>query len=488
MFIAETAVAKIKCGNSCLRISRGDEYSIAESTPVKIPVRTGTKNKGCKKQGQVVLFIHNYRSLKIQKRLQRLLFVVQDFPAIFHQTPKPMHYKGFFAATAALFLLAGCHSARLNQKGSSAIKQMALQDAKDAAVQYQILAKNRPVGKFPKTWYDDKQQYEFSNSGWWCSGFYPGTLLYLAELTKDESLTTEAHRAMDSLAREQFNTRTHDLGFMMYCSFGNDYRLHPTDATRAILLNSARSLATRFNPNVGCIRSWNSKSGEFLVIIDNMMNLELLFWATKATGDSSFYRIAVTHANTTMKNHFRDDYSSYHVLNYDSATGAVIQKRTAQGASDQSAWARGQAWGLYGYTMVYRETGDTKYLDQAMHIANFILHHPRLPADGIPYWDFDAKGIPNALRDASAGSVMASALLELARYAPANASREYLAAAERILQTLSSGTYKAAPGTNGGFLIRHGVGNMPSKTEIDVPLSYGDYYYVEALQRYLHWY
>jgi uncharacterized protein YyaL (SSP411 family) len=252
------------------------------------------------------------------------------------------------------------------------------------------------------------------------------------------------------------------------------------------LINSAKSLCTRFNPRVGCIRSWDSKKPhEFLVIIDNMMNLELLFWATRATGDSSFYKVAVTHANTTMKNHFRPDYSSYHVINYNAVTGAVQQKRTAQGAADSSAWARGQAWGLYGYTVMYRETKDPCYLEQANKIAAFLLHHPYLPADKIPYWDFNAPGIPHALRDASAAAVMASALIELSHYAKEPQGRLYYNTAGTILQQLSTPRYTAAAGSNGGFILLHSVGHMPAKTEIDVPLSYADYYYVEAMKRYI---
>jgi uncharacterized protein YyaL (SSP411 family) len=272
---------------------------------------------------------------------------------------------------------------------------------------------------------------------------------------------------------------------MMFCSFGNANRIAPKPEYKEILLTSARSLSTRFNPKVGCIKSWDSKDAtDFLVIIDNMMNLDLLFWATKISGDSSFYKIAVTHANTTIKNHFRPDYSSYHVVNYNPETGAIKQKRTAQGAADESAWARGQAWGLYGFTATYRETKDTRYLDQARHIADFLLAHPDLPADKVPYWDFNAPGIPNALRDASAASIMASALIELSEYVDAARSASYLTTAETMLRSLSNSTYKAAPGTNGGFIIQHGVGHMPNKTEIDVPLTYGDYYFIEAMIRY----
>jgi uncharacterized protein YyaL (SSP411 family) len=215
-----------------------------------------------------------------------------------------------------------------------------------------------------------------------------------------------------------------------------------------------------------------------------MMNLELLFWATKATGDSSFYKMAVVHANTTIRNHFRPDFSSYHVVNYDAVTGAVRQKKTAQGAADESAWARGQAWGLYGFTATYRETRDNTYLEQATKIASFILNHPNLPADKIPYWDFNAPGIPQALRDASAAAIIASALLELSDYVDKKTARSYVSTAEMILTHLSNPIYKAAAGTNGGFILQHGVGHLPGKTEVDTPLTYVDYYFIEAMIRY----
>lgn len=355
----------------------------------------------------------------------------------------------------------------------------------DAAEQYKLLMKNLPVGRFPKTWFPETGKYEFSSSEWWCSGFYPGSLLYLYEQTKDTALYNEAMRSLQHLKKEQFNTRTHDLGFMMFCSFGNANRIKPNPAYNDILLTSAKSLATRFDPVAKCIRSWDSRAGDFLVIIDNMMNLELLFWATRFSGDSTFYKIAVTHANTTLNNHFRADNSSYHVLNYDTATGNVKQKRTAQGAADESAWARGQAWGLYGYIETFRNTKDKRYLDQANRIAQFMLTHPNLPADKIPYWDFNAPGIPNALRDASAAAIMASALIELAGYVNTAMAKQYMTAVETILRTLSSARYKAAPGTNGGFILQHGVGHMPNKTEVDVPLTYADYYFIEAMSRYV---
>lgn len=254
-------------------------------------------------------------------------------------------------------------------------------------------------------------------------------------------------------------------------------------------MNSAKSLSSRYNEKAKCIQSWDrapwnhASANEMPVIIDNMMNLELLFWATKYSGDSTYYKIAVNHANTTMKNHFRKDFSSYHEVVYDINTGAVTKQITNQGAADDSAWARGQAWGLYGYVIMYRETKDAKYLKQAENIGNFILNNPNLPKDMIPYWDFNAPGIPNALRDSSAAAIISSALFELSKYSDKTLAAKFRTDAETILGNLLTPEYIAKPKTNGGFILMHGVGNMPNKTEIDTPLSYGDYYLVEAMLR-----
>ncbi|MCF7802765.1 MAG: glycoside hydrolase family 88 protein [Candidatus Marinimicrobia bacterium] len=353
-----------------------------------------------------------------------------------------------------------------------------------AADQYRHMMELLPDDRFPQNYDYNTGEMETSGSGWWCSGFYPGTLFYLYEETGAEDLYNEATRILSHLEKEQHNTSTHDLGFMMYCSFGNAHRINPKPEYREILINSAKSLSTRFNPTVGCIKSWDSDPDDFLVIIDNMMNLELLFWATEATGDSSFYDIAVTHANTTIENHFREDTSSWHVLNYDPDTGEIQEKRTAQGYSDESAWSRGQSWGLYGFTVTYRETGDKKYLRQAEGIANFLLNHPNLPEDKIPYWDYNAPNIPDAKRDASAGAIMASGLLELSQYASPEDSATYFATAETIIRTLSTDEYMANVGTNGGFILKHSVGSKPADSEVDVAITYADYYFVEAMRRY----
>ncbi|MEI9956223.1 MAG: glycoside hydrolase family 88 protein [Ferruginibacter sp.] len=239
-------------------------------------------------------------------------------------------------------------------------------------------------------------------------------------------------------------------------------------------------MATRFNPKTGVIKSWDfatDNKWKYPVIIDNMMNLELLFEATKLTGDSSFYKIAVSHANTTIKNHYRPNYSSYHVVDYDPETGAVRQKNTAQGYSDSSSWARGQAWGLYGYTMCYRETHNPIYLKQAEHIAAYILS--RLPKGMVPFWDYDAPGIPNEPMDASAASIAASALYELNTY---DNKKGYRKAADKIMQALCA-NYLSPVKQNAGFILIHSTGHKPAKSEIDVPIIYGDYYFLEALLR-----
>lgn len=361
---------------------------------------------------------------------------------------------------------------------------------KQASEQYHYLASKVQPGEYPKTWDDKKQKLETSNAGWWCSGFYPGTLLFLDKANKDPELKKEALDFLDNLKSEQFNKSTHDLGFMMYCSFGNAQKFYPNKDYQQILLQSAKSLSTRYNSVAKCIKSWDSapwnhaSKDEMPVIIDNMMNLELLFWASKFSGDNTYRDIAINHANTTMLNHFRPDYSSYHEIVYDINTGKVTKKITNQGAADDSSWARGQAWGLYGYVVMYRETKDVKYLEQANHIANYILTYPNMPKDLIPYWDYSAPGIPNALRDSSAAAITASALLELRAYVTPELSKKYTTDASIILNTLIGKEYFADPKTNGGFLLKHGVGNMPNKTEIDTPLTYGDYYFIEALLRY----
>ncbi len=389
--------------------------------------------------------------------------------------------KAFIFLTAALVSFVTIAQSKLE------MKKLVDDNLRLAIKQYKFMQTLLPNDKMPRSYDSVKNELITSGTDWWCSGFYPGSLWNLYEYSKDEQLKKEALRSTALLEKEKNNTGTHDLGFMIYCSFGNGYRLTKNKAYRDIMITGAKSLSTRFNPITGCIKSWNSSSRwQFPVIVDNMMNLEFLCELTKLSGDSSFYKIAVTHANTTIKNHYRPDFSSYHVIDYDTITGKRIKANTAQGAFDESAWARGQSWGLYGYVMMYRETKKKEYLSFAQNIADFLLHHKNLPADKIPYWDYNALGIPNTYRDASAAAIMSSALLELAQYSAREKRNEYLDAATIMIKSLSN--YVAAEKTNGGFLLKHSVGHLPAKSEIDVPLTYADYYFIEALMRYRLWY
>ena len=316
----------------------------------------------------------------------------------------------------------------------------------------------------------------------WCSGFFPGELWYMYEYTGDDFWKEKALEFTAPVEREKTNGKTHDMGFKVYCSFGNGYRLTGDSTYRDIMLESAKTLTTRYKDKVGAIRSWDHSTDKWdcPVIIDNMMNLELLYWAFKETGDSLYYNVATNHALTTLKNHFRDDYSSYHVVDYDTITGAVQKKQTHQGYSHESAWSHGQAWGLYGYTMAYRETKRPEFLDQAKHIANYIFTNPTLPEDLIPYWDYQAPNIPNEPRDASAAAVSACALYELSMYDQENAEK-YKEWADKIVESLNGENYRAQLNGDHGFLLLHSVGSGNSKSEMDVPIIYADYYFLEAL-------
>lgn len=317
----------------------------------------------------------------------------------------------------------------------------------------------------------------------WTSGFFPGELWFLYEYTQNNFWKKKAQQHTDILEKEKMNGSTHDMGFKVYCSFGNGYRLTQDEHYKEVLLQSARTLAMRFKPAAGIIRSWDHSTAKWLcpVIIDNMMNLELLFWATKESKDSTFYRIAVDHARTTMKHHFRPDFSSYHVIDYDTITGQVLKKNTHQGFADESAWSRGQAWALYGYTMCYRETRLPEFLEQAQNIEKYLFTHPNMPEDLIPYWDFDAPGIPDEPRDVSAATVIASALYELSLYDPEKGER-YRSNADKIIENLTK-HYRATLKKNNGFLLLHSTGTKPTNTEVDVPIVYADYYFIEALMR-----
>lgn len=377
---------------------------------------------------------------------------------------------------ASVLLLGGC---RDSYESMDALTARVFTLAK---TQYPILAQGLPDDKTPRT-VDEDGKLVTADIGWWCSGFFPGNLWLTYEYTADEKIKELAIQQTHKLDSLIVKTKTdHDIGFQLNCSFGNALRLTGDNQWSAMLQEGAKVLAARFSPITGTIRSWNHDGGgkwEFPVIIDNMMNLELLM----RFGDDSLKQIALTHARTTIKNHFRPDGTSYHLVDYDPETGAVRLKQTVQGLSDESAWARGNAWGLYGYTMMYEFSKEADMLSKAEDIARTLL--PRLPEDGIPFWDFDSPDIPNDLRDASAGAIMASALIKLSTLtADSGLKGQCLKVAEQQLRTLASPEYLAAPGELCGFLLKHSVGHKLAGSEVDVPLTYADYYFLEALLRF----
>jgi len=381
--------------------------------------------------------------------------------------------------------LTACRATPIASGDAAALQAMIDASFEEAARQYVALDEAVPDTLYPRSLHPDGSLWT-SGPGWWTSGFFAGSLWYLYDRTGDEDLRRRALARTRAVEGEKRNAGDHDVGFKVFTSFGHALRATGDSALAPVRLEAAETLATRYDPRVGAIRSWGERSdttGPYLVIIDHVMNLELLFWAARHGGDPSLFDVAVRHADTTLRNHFRPDGSSWHVVAYDPRTGEVLRKRTQQGQADGSAWARGQAWGLYGFTMAYRETGYARYLEQAKKIAAFLRGNPSLPEDGVPFWDFDAEAIPDAPRDASAGAIMASAFLELSGWVEDSLRTAYRAQAERTLRTLSGPGYRTRGEARGGFLLDHGVGNLPGESEVDVPLAYADHYYLEALTR-----
>lgn len=375
-------------------------------------------------------------------------------------------------------LLTGCKSIDESEKTEEKNEISSLLEKRYERLQ------NYPVDSlsFPRSVDLDSGEIKKVPSKDWTSGFFPGNLWQLYLLTGDQVFKEKASQWNAFIEKEKLNGGTHDMGFKVYGSFGKGLQVEENPHYEEVVLESAKTLSTRFNRTVGCIRSWdfNKDIWEFPVIIDNMMNLELLFEATRLSGDSTFYNIAVSHANTTLENHFRNDESAYHVVVYDSVSGAVKEKITHQGFSDESDWARGQAWAVYGYTMSYRYTKRTDYLKQAEATANFFLNHKDLPEDGIPFWDFDDPKIPDSPRDVSAATVMSSALIELYEI---TGKKKYLNYSDKVIETLMSKKYIISENTDVPFILKHSTGNWPKKDEVDAPLVYADYYFLETLLR-----
>lgn len=384
----------------------------------------------------------------------------------------------------SIFFSSNIFSQQISEKP---IKEV-ISEALNFSVQQSLLMANTLKNKtelLPKTT-DLYGNLITCKSDWWTSGFFPGQLWYLYEFSCDPKLKSLAEEYSARVEKEKLATDTHDLGFVIHCSFGNGYRITNNNSYLDVIQTASNSLSTRFNEKLGVIRSWDTQSWnkqwQYAVIIDNMMNLEMLLWASEKFNEPKFREIAISHADKTLLNHFRKDNSSYHVVSYDTTSGIPHAKHTAQGYSHSSSWARGQSWGLYGYVVMYRFTKEERYLNQANAIADFLINHPRMPKDKIPYWDYDAPNIPDTYRDASAGAVMCSALIELSKYVEPEKTRLYLSVAEQQIRALNS-NYRNAPGNNGNFILKHSVGNLPGKSEVDVPLTYADYYFVEALMR-----
>ncbi len=357
----------------------------------------------------------------------------------------------------------------------------------------ELLAESLTANKIPRTeeangqivW-ATKESSAGEMSFDWTLGFFPGSCWYMYEFTGEERWKQAAERFQGQFESFKDFGGSHDLGFVFYCSYGRGWKVAQDQAYKQVLVDAGNALLTRFNPEVGCIQSWDVTRGwqaergwKYPVIIDNMMNLEMLFELTELTGDPKYRKAAISHADQTLANHFRADHSSYHVVDYDPESGEVRKKHTAQGYAHESAWARGQAWGLYGFVVCYRYTQDPKYLKQAQFIADFIIHHPQLPDDGVPYWDYQAPNIPHEPRDVSAAAIAASALVELNRYT----GDRYDAFVNKVMKSLAHEPYSVPLKREPRFVLNHSVGSIPHGGEIDQPLVYADYYYLEALMR-----
>jgi uncharacterized protein YyaL (SSP411 family) len=387
-----------------------------------------------------------------------------------------MTHKPFFPVLASLAsLLVSAHAADLLTERIPMVFERA---AQQTAFMLETIEKDP---KLPRTIRPDGSVV-CTDAEDWTSGFFPGNLWFLHEYDKSPEWKDKALAYTRRLEVIRHFKGNHDGGFMLGCSYGNALRLDPSDEFRAVLRDAAAALGTRYVPNLGMIRSWDFKPYACPVIIDNMMNLELLIWAARNGGDPKLRDIAVSHADKTLANHFRPDGSAYHVVDYDPKTRWIRAIHGCQGADVRTPWARGQSWGLYGYTMMFRETGKPEYLAKAEQLADFLMKHPNMPDDKVPCWDLGMKPGKDVPRDASAAAVMASALLELSQLAKEGGRfREYAVAQ---LMSLSSAPYLAEPRTNGGFILTSSTGHLPGNSEINVPLVYADYYFLEALLRY----
>ena len=322
---------------------------------------------------------------------------------------------------------------------------------------------------------DPSGRWLTTGSSAWTSGFFPGSLWLLYERTGDPAWRARAERWQADLERQKAKRSTHDLGFMFGPTFVADYRRTGDTAARDVALAAAASLASRYSATVGATRSWDTRAN-FRVIVDNLVNLDLLFWAARNGGRPEWRDMAHSHALRSSRDHVRPDGSTVQIVDYDELTGAVVATGTKQGAGPGSTWSRGQAWAIHGLATAYRETGDARLLDAARRTADWWGAH--VPADRVPPWDFTAP--LTEPRDSSAAAVAASGLLELARLEPdpARATR-YREEARATVASLTSAAYLAP---EGDALLLHGTYNRPDG-RADTGLVWGDFYLLEALAR-----
>lgn len=392
-------------------------------------------------------------------------------------------FKGTLVAFACATMLVGCESKKKETSSSKIIVNT--ENVLDLSVNKvkTTLESLKAIDSFPRNITPGNKEWNLVGVKDWCAGFWPGVLWYAYELSNDPEIKAGAEKFTESLKEIAYTSaENHDIGFVIYGSYGNGYRLTGNEDYKTVMLAAADTLATLYNPKVGTILSWPVMVPEMghNTIIDNMMNLELLFWAAKNGGGKRLYDIADSHASKSMKYLVRPDYSIYHVTCFDGETGEFLKGITHQGYNDESMWARGQGWGIYGFAMAYRETGKEEYLETAIKLADHFLE--RLPEDGIPYWDFDDPKIPNAPKDASAASLIACGMLELSDQIKGTALKgKYTNAAKKLMTKLETKEYYS--GDTNQALILHATGHLPNKSEIDVPIIYADYYFMEALVR-----
>lgn len=365
-----------------------------------------------------------------------------------------------------------------------AVKETWVEEAWSKALEKTRSSSRRIGAEFPHASVDGK--YVLAAPSWWTAGFWPGLLWQFYAGSGDEDLKAIAERCEERLDEVLggYVKLDHDLGFMWQLTSVANYKLTGREGSRIRALKAANYLAARFNLKGRYIRAWNpwreGENNSGIAIIDCSMNTSLLFWASENTGDPRYRHIAEAHMDTILEHFVRPDGSVYHIVNFNPETGEVTEKLGGQGYAAESAWSRGAAWALYGLSLAYHHTGKQSYLQASKRVAHFFLSC--LPEDHVPYWDFRAPGEIREIRDTSAGACAASGLLLLASQVNDSESHVYRDGALRMLESLYR-NYGAWDDSNEEGLLLHGTSNYPENSNIDIPLIYGDFFYVEALAR-----